>query len=108
MWSYYEGLCARVCTDAWETGLIPIGCGVPQGCTASTINFDLVFQILLDYHSSLLVGKRGYWIAKSPSVVVEKPTYADDVALVEPTAIACQASVNAFSKVVSSFNYQSF
>src|ERR1700726_4610431 len=86
MWSYYDGLCARVCTDAWETELIHIGISLPQGCTASTVNFNVIFQVLLDYHSGQLVGERGYHIAKVPSIRVEKPTFADDVALVESSA----------------------
>ena len=45
IWSYYEGLCARVCTSEWSTGLFSIGIGVPQGCIASTINFDAGFHL---------------------------------------------------------------
>ena len=95
IWSYYEGLCARVCTRSWSTKLFSISIGVPQGCTASTINFDIPFQLILDYHSSLLVGYIGYQIDFS-NIIVSKPTYADDVALVESTAPRCQDSILAF------------
>ena len=91
MWSYYEGLCARVCTEEWTTNLIPIGVGVPQRCTAK-----FPFQLLLDYHSSLLPEQIGYQIANT-TVTVSKPTYADDVGFVDKTAAGCQESVNAFA-----------
>jgi len=77
IWSYYEGLCARV----WSTELFFIAIGVPQGCTASTINFDVGFQLILDLHSALLVGPKGYRIAFT-SIIASKPIYADDVGLV--------------------------
>ena len=95
IWSYYEGLCARVRTAGWSSVLFLIAIGVPQGCTASTINFDVGFQLILDLHSALLVGKIGYKIAFT-RIIVSKPTYADDVALVERTASHCQDSVAAF------------
>ena len=66
-----RSLCTR-CTDDWVTDLIPIGAGVPQGCTASTINFGSPFQLLLDFHSALLGGtieRIGYRIANSSVVV---------------------------------------
>ena len=88
-----SGLCVRVATDDWITDLISIGIGVPQGCTASTINFDVAFQPLLDYHS-FLVGNIGYRIKST--ILVSKPTYADDVALVTSSAADCQSSVTAF------------
>ena len=93
--SYYEGLCARVCTSEWSTELFFIAIGVPQGCTASTINFDVGFQLILDLHSALLVGPKGYRIAFT-RIIVSKPTYADDVGLVEKNARHCQESVEAF------------
>ena len=94
MWSYYQGLCVRVCSKSWTTDLIPIGIGVPQGCTASTINFDIVFQTLLDYHTHL-AGDIGYKIANT-NILVSKPTYADDVGLVSSSVLSCQRSVESF------------
>jgi len=99
IWSYYEGLCARVCTNEWSTELFFIGIGVPQGCTASTINFDVGFQLILDLHSALLVGDKGYKIAFT-RIIVSKPTYADDVGLVEKTAGDCQTSVTCFNEAL--------
>jgi hypothetical protein len=68
-----------------DYSLIPLGAGVPQGCTASTINFNVGFQVILDYHS-FLVGKVGYRIAKN-LITVSKPTYADDVGLKLPLVV---------------------
>ncbi len=96
IFAYYDGLCARVCTQNLSTILFSIGIGVPQGCTASTINFDIAFQLILDYHSFLMIGKIGYRTGFT-SIIVSKPTYADDVALVESTATRCQDSVLAFN-----------
>ena len=62
-----------------------------QDCAASTINFNVAFQLVLKFHSAR-VGKIGYQIA-STSIVVSKPTFADDVALVDSTARGCQDSV---------------
>ena len=78
--------CVRVCSDTWITDLIPIGIGVPQGCTASTINFNTTFELPIDYHA-FLVREIGYKISSigykiSNNIVVSNPTYADDVALV--------------------------
>jgi len=97
MWSYYQGLCVCVVDTDWSTCLISIGIGVPQGCTASTINFDIGFQLILDYHS-YLVGNIGYRIKST--ILVSKPTYADDVAIVTSTASDCQFAVTSFVTVL--------
>jgi len=89
----YQDLCVRVVSDDWITGLIPIGIGVPQGCTASTINFIVGFQLPTDYHR-YLVGNIGYRIKST--IVVSDPTFADDVALAATTAPDCQRSLNGF------------
>lgn len=47
-YAYYEGLFAKVFTDAWETDWFQMSIGVFQGCTASTVLFNGVFQLLLD------------------------------------------------------------
>ena len=57
MFRYYEGLHARVYTQDWVSDLISYEIGVPQGCCASTINFDLAFQPILDLTQLTTVGR---------------------------------------------------
>ena len=68
-------------TDDWRSDYFHLGIGVPQR-TASTIVFDVAFQVVLDIHASRLTNKSiGYQI-KEAQLTVVSPTYADDVALV--------------------------
>ena len=72
--------------------MIPIGIGFPQGCTASTINFIVGFQLSPDY-LRYVSGHIGYRIKST--IVVSDPTFAADVALAT-TAPDCQRSLNGF------------
>ena len=65
---YYEGLVAQVHTDNWISAWIPYNIGVPQGCTASTINFDLAFQPVLDI-TLHLSGNVGYFLKEANLIV---------------------------------------
>ena len=71
--------------------------GSPQGCTASTIVFDVAFQLILDYLEFLTPKVKPFNI-KDTSVEVKYPTYADDIALVTETPDDNQVCIDAFSK----------
>ena len=67
MFRYYEGLCARVYAPDWVSDCIPFEIGVPQGCCASTINFDLAFQPILDL-TTFLTQESGLYRIKEASL----------------------------------------
>jgi hypothetical protein len=98
---YYEDILLQVQTDDWNSDWFALEIGVPQGCTASTIVFDIIFQIPLDIHSYLCVDiKIGYTLSESKIAIVA-PAYADDVGLVASTPRLCQASVRNFEQALS-------
>ena len=45
---YYDSIFLKVVTDDWSSDYFHLEIGVPQGCTASTIVFDVGFQVVLD------------------------------------------------------------
>ena len=49
IFDYYEKLCAMVTANDWSTGFFLFDIGLFQGCVLSTILFDCVFQLLLDF-----------------------------------------------------------
>ena len=49
IFDYYEKLCAMVTANNWSTGFFLFDIGLFQGCVLSTILFDCVFQLLLDF-----------------------------------------------------------
>ena len=49
IFNYYEKLAATVVTREWSTGFFLFDIGLFQGCVLSTILFDCVFQLLLDF-----------------------------------------------------------
>jgi hypothetical protein len=66
--------------------------GLFQGCVLSTILFDCVFQLLLDF---LRPQKAlGYCFKSTPSVSTHKKAYADDLTLLTRNTINMQSSVN--------------
>ena len=46
---YYELLMTKIQTKKWTTGFFLFEIGLFQGCVLSTILFDCVFQLLLDF-----------------------------------------------------------
>ena len=52
IFDYYEGLLAMVSTKAWSTSLFRYGIGVFQGCTMSTILFNITFNLLHEWIKS--------------------------------------------------------
>jgi hypothetical protein len=53
IFNYYEKLCASVTTKDWSTKFFSFDIGLFQGCVLSTILFDCVFNLLLDFLSPL-------------------------------------------------------
>ena len=49
IFDYYEKLCAMVTANDWSTDFFLFDIGLFQGCVLSTILFDCVFQLLLDF-----------------------------------------------------------
>ena len=56
IFDYYERLCAFVVTEGWTTGVFLFDIGLFQGCVLSTILFDCVFNLLLDFLEPLQVS----------------------------------------------------
>ena len=56
IFDYYERLCTFVVTEGWTTGVFLFDIGLFQGCVLSTILFDCVFNLLLDFLEPLQVS----------------------------------------------------
>ena len=82
----------------WSSDWFSIAIGVPQGCTASTIVFDLVFQLLLDIHESKAAHLA--FSMRKANIVLLAPSYADDIALVTHTPKDNQLSIDAFKSAL--------
>ena len=80
IFDYYEKMCAFVLTKEWSTGFFLLDIGLFQGCVASTIIFDCVFQMLLDFLHPL--KKIGYTFKAVPEVSIHAKAYADNLTLV--------------------------
>ena len=78
--NYYECLCAKVVTKDWSTDFFPYDIGLFQGCVLSTILFDIVFNLLLDFIKPL--DKLGYRMKKPAEVQCMRKAYADDLTLI--------------------------
>lgn len=92
IFDYYEKLCAFITTNDWSTGFFLFDIGLFQGCVLSTILFDCVFQLLLDFLRPLKA--LGYCFKSTPSVSTHKKAYADDLTLLTRNTINMQSSVN--------------
>ena len=60
IFDYYEKLMAKIQTAEWSTGFFLFDIGLFQGCVLSTILFDCVFQLLLDFLDPLAHIGYGY------------------------------------------------
>jgi hypothetical protein len=76
IFDYYNKLCAKVTTKEWETGFFLFDIGLFQGCVLSTILFDAVFNLLLDFLSPR--DDLGFVCA---GVQALSKAYADDLTL---------------------------
>ena len=92
IFDYYEKLCAKIVTNDWSTGFFLFDIGLFQGCVLSTILFDCVFQLLLDFLRCK--QKLGYVFKSTPSVSTFIKAYADDLTLITRNAEDMQTSVD--------------
>ena len=95
VFDYYNKLMAKVVTKEWSTGFFLFDIGLFQGCVLSTILFDCVFQLLLDFlkpHESA-----GYKF-KHAEVQRMSRAYADDLAFSAQTPAALQTAVHTTDK----------
>ena len=81
---YYKKLCAMIITNNWSTGFFLFDIGLFQGCVLSTILFDCVFQLLLDFLKP--VENLGYTFKSDPEICINSKAYADDLFLVANNA----------------------
>ena len=81
IFDYYERLCAFVVTEGWTTGVFLFDIGLFQGCVLSTILFDCVFNLLLDFLEPLQVSG----LPMRCGVKFLTKAYADDLALITRT-----------------------
>ena len=84
IFDYYEKLCAMIITNNWSTGFFLFDIGLFQGCVLSTILFDCVFQLLLDFLKP--VENLGYTFKSAPEICINSKAYADDLTLVANNA----------------------
>ena len=83
-------------TEGWCSDYFHLEIGVPQGCTASTIAFDVGFQVVLDMWKWLSRSVNPHYSFGEGKLSVSCPTYADDVELVASSPKDCQKSVDDF------------
>jgi len=84
IFDYYEKLCAMVITKEWTTGVFLFDIGLFQGCVLSTILFDCVFQLLIDFLKP--TKKLGYTFKAAPDITINTKAYADDLTLTAKNA----------------------
>ena len=84
IFDYYEKLCAMVITKEWTTGFFLFDIGLFQGCVLSTILFDCVFQLLIDFLKP--TKKLGYTFKAVPEITINTKAYADDLTLTTKNA----------------------
>ena len=77
--AYYDSLVAMVSTKGWETGFFQYAIGVFQGCTLSTILFDIVFNLLFEFLKSCPVAP---FAMKEFAISLRELLYADDITFV--------------------------
>jgi hypothetical protein len=72
-------------TNHWSSSWFGFEIGLFQGCTASTINFDVAFQPLLDIVNALAWQATLGTIVKEANFRVPPLVYADDVEFLTST-----------------------
>ena len=90
---YYDKLVAKVVTKDWQTQFFHYDIGLFQGCTMSTILFDITFNLLLDFikcHDNL-----GYAMKRPLSTKGMRKAYADDLTIITGRLIHNQQVLNA-------------
>ena len=77
--SYYDGLKVAVSTEQFTTDFVDYLKGVFQGCTASPVLFDVVFQMLLDCLSMPQFQQEAYAFFSDPTLRLLVAAFADDL-----------------------------
>ena len=67
----------------------------------SVMILNIVFQILLDYHSQFCQRKRIGYAFKNAQITVVNPSFADDIILAASDATDCQQSINTMQEIVT-------
>ena len=80
IFNYYEKLCAMIKTKEWSSGFFLFDIGLFQGCVLSTILFDCVFQLLLDFLKPTKM--LGYHFKTIEDTTALTKAYADDLTLI--------------------------
>lgn len=82
IFNYYEQLCASVTTKEWSTKFFSFDIGLFQGCVLSTILFDCVFNLLLDFLAPL---EADHAVKVDGEIQSFLKAYADDLQLATNT-----------------------
>ena len=81
-----------ISTNDWSTGFFLFVIGLFQGCVLSTILFNCVFQLLLDFlHPKKYLG---YVFKSLPSIQSFNKAYADDLSLITTNTKDMQIAVD--------------
>lgn len=78
IFDYYDKLCASVTTKEWSTPFFAFDIGLFQGCVLSTILFDCVFNLLLDFLAPL---EAEHAVKVDGEITSFLKAYADDLHL---------------------------
>ena len=81
-----------VLTKNWSTGFFLFDIGLFQGCVLSTILFDCVFQLLIDFLKPL--QPLGYTFKAAPNITSLVKAYADDLTLITHNVSDNQKAIN--------------
>ena len=82
IFAYYEQLCASVTSRNWATDFFSFDIGLFQGCVLSTILFDCVFNLLLDFLAPL---EADHAVRVEDETTSFLKAYADDLHLATNT-----------------------
>ena len=87
IYDYYEKLRAKVTTKEWVTSFFTFAIGLFQGCVLSSILFDCVFNLLLDFLAPL--RHLGYEFKDIKLITMDR-AYADDLSILTRDAAGHQ------------------
>ena len=91
IFDYYEKLRASVTTKDWNTNFFSFNIGLFQGCVLSTILFDCVFNLLLDFLAPL---ESEHAVKVEDGITTFLKAYADDLTLATDTPKGHQIVLN--------------
>ena len=91
IFDYYEKLSASVTTKQWKTAFFSFDIGLFQGCVLSTILFDCVFNLLLDFLEPL---EAEHAVKVEGEITSFVKAYADDLEISTDTPKGHQVVLN--------------